>query len=163
MGCFYQEWNWGRIDHGSFLLLDRPRFSLKKTACCYALFGLAVVVSFSIWYVIDQQNYIRFAGILAIPVIGIFCLFMSGETIYLSLYKMALGFYMLAVTVFCGIDASRMWFGASMWADIALRIVMCFVILVLLPGRSGKVSWKGQISWRRRWICLVWLLCLSPS
>ena len=70
-----------------FLLLDRPRFSLKKTACCYALFGLAVVVSFSIWYVIDQQNYIRFAGILAIPVIGIFCLFMSGETIYLSKEK----------------------------------------------------------------------------
>lgn len=126
-----------------FLLLDRPRFSLKKTACCYALFGLAVVVSFSIWYVIDQQNYIRFAGILAIPVIGIFCLFMSGETIYLSLYKMALGFYMLAVTVFCGIDASRMWFGASMWADIALRIVMCFVILVFITRKIRKSFLEG--------------------
>lgn len=54
-----------------FLMLDRPRLSMKKTVLCYVLFGLLLVVAFSAWYVADQDSFVRFAGLLAFPLIGI--------------------------------------------------------------------------------------------
>lgn len=118
-----------------FLMLDCPRFSMKKTIMGYVLFGIIMAVGFSFWYALGWDGYVRFAGILALPVAGVFCLLMSGETIYLSLYKIALGFYLLAVIVFCGIDAARMWFDGNMWADIVIRCVMCGTILFFIAKK----------------------------
>lgn len=44
------------------------------------------------------------SSMVTIPVIGVFCTKMSPEMIYVSFYKLTLGFYLLSVTVFCGID-----------------------------------------------------------
>ena len=37
-----------------FLLLDRPRFPMKKTRIYYIFFGCLIVVSYSIWYMLDR-------------------------------------------------------------------------------------------------------------
>ena len=66
-----------------FLLLDRPRLSMKKTIWCYVLFGMAAVVCFSLWYLADKENFGRFSGMLLLPVMGIFCVKMSRDTLYL--------------------------------------------------------------------------------
>ncbi len=115
-----------------FLLLDRPRFSMKKTVCTYILFGLLASLAFSVWYLLDRGNYIRFAGMLVIPVIGIFCIKMSWDTLYLSLYKLALGFYFLALSTFFSIDISRILFGGNIWADIVIRIQIIAVVLIFI-------------------------------
>ncbi|MDE5679281.1 MAG: ATP-binding protein, partial [Lachnospiraceae bacterium] len=83
-----------------FLLLDHPRLSMKKAIGCYAAYWVVIVISFSVWYALSNENYIRFSGIAAVFTCGIFCTLMSSETIYLSLYRVALGFYLLSVTVF---------------------------------------------------------------
>lgn len=126
-----------------FLLLDRPRLSMKKTVWCYAIFGVLVTIGFSLWYLFDSQNFVRFAGMLSIPVVGIFCMRMSRDTLYLSLYKLTLGFYLLSVVVFCGIDAARIWFAGNMWADVIVRIVIIAGILFVIASRVRKSFLEG--------------------
>lgn len=126
-----------------FLLLDRPRQSMKRTIMCYVVFGCLLAVFFSIWYALDWDGFIRFAGILVIPITGSFGILMSEEKLYLSLYKIALGFYFLAVVVFCGIDASRIWFGGDMWADIGIRVVLVIAILVLIARKVRHSFLEG--------------------
>lgn len=115
-----------------FLLLDRPRYSKRKIIGLYFLFGLIAAIAFSIWYLYDRDNFVRFAGMLSIPAVGIFCIKMSRDSLYLSFYKLTLGFYFLSVVVFCGVDGSRLWFQGSIWADIAIRIVLVAAIIFIL-------------------------------
>lgn len=70
-----------------FFMLDRPRFSMKKTACCYIIFGVSMVTSYSVWYLAANSSFVRFAALSALPAIGIFCSIMSSEVLYLSLYS----------------------------------------------------------------------------
>ena len=117
---------------GVFLLLDRPRFPMKKTIAYYLSFGAFAAGMFSLWYLMDASLFIRFSGIAAIPVVGIFCILMSVDLFYLSIYKLTLGFYLLSVTVFLGVDISRLWLGGNLWADIALRMIATGLTLVLV-------------------------------
>ena len=126
-----------------FLLLDRPRLSMKKTLWCYIVFGAAAAVIFSLWYLYSPEYYVRFSGMVAIPVVGLFSVFMSGDTIYLSLYKLTLGFYLLSLTVFCGVDFSRIFFSKNMWADIIIRVVMEGVILYVIARKVRKNFLEG--------------------
>lgn len=127
-----------------FLLLDRPRFRMGKTIKYYAAFWAAVVLAFSAWYLSDSNVFIRFAGILAIPILGLFCIFMSADFLYLSIYKLALGFYLLSVTVFIGVDCSRLWFSGSLWADIVLRLFIDAAILFCLAKFVRPRFLKGR-------------------
>lgn len=126
-----------------FLMLDRPRQSMKKTITWYVIFGCLVAAFFSIWYGLNRESFIRFAGICVIPITGTFSILMSREKLYLSLYKIALGFYLLAVVVFCGIDASRIWFGGNMWADIVIRIFIISAILILIKRKIRRIFLDG--------------------
>ncbi len=129
---------------GVFFLLDRPRFSIKRTAVYYCAFGMLAAAAFGVWYLADVQIFIRLSGFMAIFVVGIFCIAMSADFVYLSVYKLTLGFYLLSVMVFLGIDGSRLWFGGSLWADIALRaatgaVMLLFIIKSVRPRfQSGR-------------------------
>ena len=118
-----------------FLMLDRPRQPMKRTVGWYVIFGSMIAALFSVWYVLNREGFIRFAGISTIPIMGSFSILMSREKLYLSLYKIALGFYLLAVVVFCGVNASRIWFDQNMWVDIIIRLIMVIAILVLIAKK----------------------------
>lgn len=128
---------------GVFLLLDHPRLSMKKTVCYYFLFALFAVAGFSLWYLYDRENFILFSGMLSIFVVGVFCILLSREILYVSLYKLALGFYILSLTVFCGIDASRIWFNGSIWADIIIRLIMAVVIIFVIASKIRRSFLEG--------------------
>lgn len=117
---------------GIFLLLDRPRFLMKRTIAYYLAFGAAAAGAYSVWYLVDRDMFVRFSGMVTIPLVGIFCILMSADFLYLSIYKLTLGFYLLSVTVFVGIDASRLWLGGNPWADIVLRIIVITIIFFLI-------------------------------
>ena len=53
-----------------FLLLDRPRFSMKKTVWCYGIYWVLLITGFSIWYALDQEGFVRASGMMAIPAVG---------------------------------------------------------------------------------------------
>ena len=39
-----------------FLLLDRPRYPMKRTILFYIIFGVFMVLGFSAWYVLDWEG-----------------------------------------------------------------------------------------------------------
>lgn len=67
-----------------FLMLDRPRFPMKKTICCYVAFGLVLLFGYSAWYLFAQDSFVRLAPLSSLLVVGIFCSLMSGDVAYLS-------------------------------------------------------------------------------
>lgn len=112
-----------------FLMLDRPRFSRKVTIWGYAIFGSTLITCYSLWYLYANDSFVQYAALSTLPVIGIFCSLMSGEVFYLSLYKMALAFYLFSVCTFCGVDVARWGFGGNLWVDILVRAICAAVIL----------------------------------
>lgn len=126
-----------------FLLLDRGRMPVKKTLRLYGVFGLLAASGFSIWYLADFEGFVRFSGLLAIPVVGGFCVKVSGDSLYLASYKIALGFYLLALTVFCGVDVSRLWFEGNIWVDILVRAVMAAGIIYIIARKVRKNFLEG--------------------
>lgn len=113
-----------------FLMLDRPRYVMKKTIGCYVIFGSLTVTGYSLWYLNAAESFVKFASLSSIVVTGLFCGLMSSDRVYLSLYKMAVSFYLLSVCVFCGVDVARWWFDANVWVDILVRFVCTVIVLV---------------------------------
>ena len=127
-----------------FFMLDRPRFSMKKTAWCYIIFGVSMVTAYSIWYLAANSSFVRFAAMSALPAIGVFCSIMSREVLHLSLYKMALAFYLFSVCTFCGVDVARWWFGGNLWIDILVRFI-CFVLILLFTWFKFRKQFLGGV------------------
>ena len=117
---------------------------MKKTAWCYILFGVSMVTSYSVWYLAANSSFVRFAALSALPAIGIFCSIMSSEVLYLSLYKMALAFYLFSVCTFCGVDVARWWFGGNLWIDILVRFV-CFVLILIFTWFKFRKQFLGGV------------------
>ncbi len=113
-----------------FLMMDRPRFCIKKIVWYYTIFGIFMITVYSVWYLTANSSFVRFAALSTIPVIGVFCSIMSREVVYLSLYKIALAFYLFSVCTFCGVDAARWWFDGNLWVDVFVRFVCLVLILV---------------------------------
>ncbi len=126
-----------------FLMLDRPRFPMKKAIYCYIVFGVSLITVYSLWFLLAKESFVRSAAISTLPVIGIFCSLMSGEVLYLSLYKMALAFYLFSVATFCGVDVSRWWFGGNVWVDILVRFIIAVGILTFTWKKFRKQFLNG--------------------
>lgn len=129
-----------------FLMLDRPRFSMKKTIWCYVAFGVFLLVSYSAWYFFSNASFVQYAAFSALPVVGIFCSLMSSEVLYLSLYKMALAFYLFSVCSFCGVDAARWAFGGNIWVDILVRLI-CLVIILIFTWKKFRKQFLGGVDY----------------
>ncbi|MCI8665098.1 MAG: sensor histidine kinase [Dorea sp.] len=126
-----------------FLMLDRPRFTMKKTICYYVIFGLLLLGVYSLWYLFANPSFVKMAAISVLPVIGIFCSLMSSEFIYLSLYKIAAAFYLFSVGTFIGVDVARWWLGGNLWADIIVRFLCYSVILIFTWKKFRKEFLEG--------------------
>lgn len=126
-----------------FLMLDRPRFSIKGTIWSYVAFGLVLVFGYSLWYLFYPASFVQYASLSSLVTIGIFCGLMSSENVYLSLYKMAVAFYVFSVCVFCGVDVAQWWFHGNLWVDILVRIVCAILILVFTWKKLRKLFLSG--------------------
>ncbi len=126
-----------------FLMLDRPRFSMRKTMCCYVAFGISLITGYSCWYLFGTVSFVKYAALSVLLVIGVFCSLMSGEVIYLSLYKMALAFYLFSVCTFVGVDVARWWYGGNLWIDIFVRFICLAIILSFTWFKFRKQFLKG--------------------
>ena len=126
-----------------FLMLDRPKVPMKKAIWCYVFFGVFIIVAYSGWYLLDKNTFVHYAAFSTLPVIGLFCSLMSSEVLYLSLYKMALSFYLFSVCTFCGVDVARWWFDGNLWVDILVRIICLVIILCFIWFKFRKQFLNG--------------------
>ncbi|MDE7282324.1 MAG: GHKL domain-containing protein [Lachnospiraceae bacterium] len=125
-----------------FSLLSVSRYGRKKTVICYGCFIAILVALACVWYVVDWESYVRMAALTMYICFAVFAFFMSGDSIYLAFYKLALVFYLMAVYVIGGLEISIIFFDRNVWADIIVRILLILLIAFLL-NKYIKKSIKG--------------------
>lgn len=125
-----------------FFLLTEPRFGRKMTTICYSCFGVVLVTLACIWYVADWESCVRMVAFTMYICFAVFAIIMSGDSVYLTVYKLALVFYLMSVFVISGLEISIIFFGSNVWADIIARILFILLIAFLL-NKHVKESMKG--------------------
>ncbi len=122
-----------------FLLMSNPRFNRKKTMIIYGCFSIVLLLSACIWYIIDQESCTRMVAFFMYICFAILSIFINGDFVYLSIYKLALTFYLLAFFLIGGIEISVIFFQRNVWADIIARILL-ILLMVYFIEKKVKVS-----------------------
>ncbi len=125
-----------------FCLMSEPRFGRKKTAVCYSCFGAALVALACVWYVIDWKSCIKITPIAMYVCFAVFALFISRDHVFLSIYKLALTFYLMAFFLVGGIKIAVIFFDRNIWADIITRIILILILAYYL-NKKLKDSIRG--------------------
>ncbi len=118
-----------------FSEMSESRFSRKKTAVCYGIFSAAVLTLACIWYVADWESCVRMVAFVMFMCFSAFAVTISSDTVYLSIYKLALTFYLLAVFLVGGLETSIIFFDRNVWADIITRIILIFLMTFLIQKK----------------------------
>ncbi len=118
-----------------FTRMSESRFDRKKTVLCYVGFSAAAVILTCFWYVADWESCIRAAAFVMYMCFMVFAIFMSRDTVYLSVYKLALTFYLLAVFLIGGIETAVILFNRNIWADIITRILLILLMTFILDKK----------------------------
>lgn len=118
-----------------FSLMSEPRFDRKRAAVCYGIFGVVIVLLAGIWYVIDWSSCVRMVAFVMYLCFAVCAIWISRDPVYLSLYKLALTFYLLAVFLIGGIEVSVIFFDRNVWADIIVRMILIVVMAYFIDRK----------------------------
>ena len=121
-----------------FSLLSASRFGRKKTVIFYSCFLAALVLMACVWYVADWESCTRLSAFTMFLCFAVFATVMSRDSIYLTVYKLALIFYLLAAFLIGGLAISILFFDGNVWVDIIARILLIGLIALLLYRGAGK-------------------------
>ena len=87
-----------------FFLISESRFEKRRTVvtclCAYA----ALIAVTCAWYAISQQVFARMGALVTYVLFGIFAVWISRDSMYVSMYKLALVFYLMSVFMIGGIE-----------------------------------------------------------
>ncbi len=125
-----------------FSEMSESRFGRKKTIVCYGAFSVAVLILACIWYVADWESFVRIVTFAVYMCFSVFAIFISSDSVYLSIYKLALTFYLLAVFLIGGLETAVIFFDRNVWADIITRILL-ILLMTLFIEKKLKSSIKG--------------------
>lgn len=118
-----------------FSRMSESRFGRKKTIVCYVGFSVLELILACIWYVVDWESCVRTVAFAMYICFMLFAIFMSRDSVYLSIYKLALTFYLLAVFLIGGLEIAIIFFDRSVWADIIVRILLILFMTVLIDKK----------------------------
>ncbi|MDE7299212.1 MAG: hypothetical protein K2N94_10355, partial [Lachnospiraceae bacterium] len=119
-----------------FSQMSEPRFGRKKTLACYGGFSAALIAVACVWYVVDWESCVRMVALVMYICFACFAIFMSRDHFCLLLYKLALTFYLLAVFLVGGIETAVIFFDGNVWADIIVRCLLIFAIMLLIEKKA---------------------------
>ncbi len=125
-----------------FSSMSESRFEKKKTIVYYGAFSAVMLVLACIWYVADWQSCVRSVAFAMYMCFVVFSIFMSRDSVYLSVYKLALTFYLLAVFLIGGLEVAIIFFHRNIWADIITRILLISLMWLFMEHKL-KDSIKG--------------------
>ncbi len=125
-----------------FSRMSESRFSRKKTIICYSAFSVVVIVLACIWYVADWESFVRIVTFAIYMCFAVFAMIMSRDSVYLSIYKLALTFYLLAAFLIGGLEVAIIFFNRNVWADIITRILLISLMTFFIEKKL-KSSIKG--------------------
>ncbi|MCM1386682.1 MAG: GHKL domain-containing protein [Bacillus sp. (in: Bacteria)] len=121
-----------------FSRMSESRFDKKKTIACYGGFSIVLLIAACIWYVVDWESCVRIVAFAMYMCFVVFAIFMSRDSVYLSVYKLALTFYLLAVFLIGGLEIAIIFFGRNVWADIITRMLLILLMTFLIETKLKK-------------------------
>ena len=107
-----------------FSQISESRFVRKKTILYYGCFCVAASVPACIWYVVDWASCVRMVAFVLYICFAVFSIWISRDSFYLAIYKLALVFWLMSVFVIGGLEISVLFFNRNVWADIIARILI---------------------------------------
>lgn len=125
-----------------FSRMSESRFSRKKTIICYGCFSAAELVMACTWYAVDRVSCVRMVAFVMYVCFAVFAVIMSSDSVYLSVYKLALTFYLMAIFVIGGLETAIALFDRNIWADIIVRMIL-ILLMTLLIEKIFKSSIKA--------------------
>ena len=125
-----------------FSLLSEPRYGRRKMVTGYVCFGVVLIAIACAWYMIDLETCVRIVAFAMYICFAVFAFFMSRDPVYVTVYKLALTFYLLAVFLIGGIEVSILFFDRNVWADIAARSLL-ILLMAYFIDRKIKDSIRG--------------------
>lgn len=125
-----------------FTRMSESRFDRKKTIVCYGVFSVVALILTCIWYVADWESCIRIAAFAMYMCFSLLAIFMSRDSVYLSIYKLALTFYLLAVFLIGSLETAIIFFNRNIWADIITRMIL-ILLMAFFIEKKLKNSIKG--------------------
>lgn len=125
-----------------FSMMSESRFGNKKTALFYVCYSVSAVSLGCAWYVIDWNSCVKLVAFVMYICFAVLAIYVSSDPIFLSVYKLALTFYMMAIFLVGGIEISVIFFNHNVWADIISRILFIF-LMVFFIERKIKSSIRG--------------------
>lgn len=121
-----------------FSLMSEPRFSGKRLMVYYGGFSVVIIVLACVWYVADWKSCVKMSAFVMYICFAFFAIYMSCDPIFLSVYKLALTFYLLAVFLVGGIEVAVIFFHKNVWADIITRILLISLMAFFIEKRIKK-------------------------
>lgn len=115
-----------------FFLMSELRFGRKKALAYYGMFSAALIGAACIWYMADWESCAKMSAFTMYMCFAAFSIFMSSDPVFLSVYKLALTFYLLAVFLISGIEVSNIFFHGNVWADIVVRILLILAMSLFI-------------------------------
>ncbi|MCM1049132.1 MAG: GHKL domain-containing protein [Clostridiales bacterium] len=118
-----------------FSSISESRFDRKKTIAYYSVFSVILIAGACIWYVVDWESCVRIVAFAMYMCFMVFAIFMSKDSVYLSIYKLALIFYLLAVFLIGGLEVAVIFFDRNVWADIITRVILILIITFIIDRK----------------------------
>ncbi len=125
-----------------FSLMSRPRFGKKRMITGYLCFCTVSLLAACIWYVVDWESCAKMVAFVLFICFAVYAVWTSSDPFALSMYKLALTFYLLAVFLIGGIEVSVLFFDRNVWADIVTRVVL-ILLMALFIDRKVKGAIQG--------------------
>lgn len=122
-----------------FSRISKSRFEPKKTLLCYVGFSAAIIAAACVWYVFAWDSCVRMAAFVMYLCFSLLAIYISDDRIFLTVYKLAFTFYLMAVFLIGGIEVSILFFDRNVWADIVTRIIL-IVAMTFFIERKIKIS-----------------------
>ncbi len=125
-----------------FFLISESKFDKRKTVVRCGCFYVVLIILTCIWYAVSQEMFARMGAFTAYLCFGVFAVWISRDSIYVSLYKLALVFYLLSVFMIGGIEIAVIFFHGNVWVDIIARVILLGIIAFAID-RKIKSSIRG--------------------
>ncbi len=118
-----------------YSLISEPRYDRKRTAIYYGVFSVLMVSAAGVWYVVDWASCVKMAAFVMYICFCVVAIHMSVDPVPLSLYKLALTFYLLAVFLISGIEIAVIFFDRNVWADVITRVLLIIAMAVFIDKK----------------------------
>ncbi len=140
-----------------FLLLDKPRFSWKKTIAGYLLFWGVLSVIGIIWVLSDPVSYKNYCVHVLCGSTAVFFFYMSSMNRFQIIYNLSLQAFLFLFLLYVGICGAQVFWGGNPWADIGIRLVcisiMAFVYVLWVRKPFQELIKHVNIQWKN--VCAV--------